>query len=89
MSALAGAAGFAQRARHRDPDSEFDVSWRADESGLLELRARASYLRAEALLPLAGLVPQRDIRERLRDMAPIARSNAPFSVFADTSRDPR
>jgi uncharacterized protein (TIGR02099 family) len=60
----------AQRARHRDPDSEFDASWRADESGLLELRARASYLRAEALLPLAGLVPQKDIRERLRDMAP-------------------
>ena len=60
----------AQRARHRDPDSEFDASWRADQSGLLELHARASYLRAEALLPLAGLVPQKDIRERLRDMAP-------------------
>jgi uncharacterized protein (TIGR02099 family) len=60
----------AQRARHRDPDSEFDVSWRADDSGLLELRARASYLRAEALLPLAGLIPQKDIRERLRDIAP-------------------
>ena len=60
----------AQRPRHRDPDSEFDVSWRADDSGLLELRARASYLRAEALLPLAGLIPQRDIRERLRDIAP-------------------
>ena len=39
-------------------------------SGLLELRARASYLRAEALLPLAGLMPQKDIRERLRDIAP-------------------
>jgi uncharacterized protein (TIGR02099 family) len=60
----------AQRARHRDPDSEFDVSWRADDTGLLELRARASYLRAEALLPLAGLMPQKDIRERLRDIAP-------------------
>ena len=60
----------AQRPQHRDPDSEFDVSWRADDSGLLELQARASYLRAEALLPLAGLMPQRDIRERLRDIAP-------------------
>jgi hypothetical protein len=27
--------------------------------------------------------------ERLRDMAPLARSNAPFSIFADTSRDQR
>jgi uncharacterized protein (TIGR02099 family) len=60
----------AQRARHRDPDSEFDVSWRADDTGLLELRASASYLRAEELLPLAGLMPQKDIRERLRDIAP-------------------
>ena len=54
----------------RDPDSEFDVSWRGNDSGVLELRARASYLRAEALLPLAGLMPQKDIRDRLREIAP-------------------
>jgi len=60
----------AHSAGRRDPDSEFDVNWRADESGLLELKARASYLRAEALLPLAGLMPQKELRERLRDLAP-------------------
>jgi hypothetical protein len=27
--------------------------------------------------------------ERIRDSAPMARSNAPFSLFADTSRDPK
>ena len=57
-------------AGRRDPDSEFDVSWRGSEEGLLELRAQASYLRAEALLPLAGLMPQKDLRDRLRDIAP-------------------
>jgi len=57
-------------AGRRDPDSEFDVNWRANESGLLELRADASYLRAEALLPLAGLMPQKELRDRLRDLAP-------------------
>jgi uncharacterized protein (TIGR02099 family) len=60
----------ALREGRRDPDSEFDVSWRGDDSGVLELRARASYLRAEALLPLAGLMPQKDLRDRLRDIAP-------------------
>ena len=37
---------------------------------MLELDAEANYLRAEALLPLVGLMPQKDIRERLRDLAP-------------------
>ena len=37
---------------------------------MLDLRAEANYLRAEALLPLVGLMPQKDIRERLRDLAP-------------------
>jgi uncharacterized protein (TIGR02099 family) len=54
----------------RDPDSEFEVSWRENDAGMLELHAGANYLRAEALLPLVGLMPQRDIRERLRDVAP-------------------
>ncbi len=57
-------------AGRRDPDSEFDVSWRGSDAGVLELRAQASYLRAEALLPLAGLMPQKDLRDRLRDIAP-------------------
>ena len=33
---------------------------------MLELSAAANYLRAEALLPLLGLMPQKDIRDRLR-----------------------
>jgi uncharacterized protein (TIGR02099 family) len=57
-------------AGHRDPESAFDVSWRAGDAGLLELQARASYLRIESLLPLAGLLPQQDVRDRLRDSAP-------------------
>jgi uncharacterized protein (TIGR02099 family) len=67
---VSGRGVRAHSAERRDPDSEFDVNWRADESGLLELKARASYLRAEALLPLAGLMPQKELRERLRDLAP-------------------
>jgi uncharacterized protein (TIGR02099 family) len=58
------------RGGRRDPDSEFDSSWRDDDSGMLELQAKANYLRAEALLPLLGLMPQREIRERLRALAP-------------------
>ncbi len=60
----------ASRAGVRDPDSEFDINWRGDDAGLLELRARASYLRVETLLPLAGLLPQKDLRERMKEVAP-------------------
>jgi uncharacterized protein (TIGR02099 family) len=68
--ALLGRHLHALRAGRRDPDAEFDVSWRGGDAGLLELRAHASYLRAEALLPLAGLLPQKDLRERLQEIAP-------------------
>jgi uncharacterized protein (TIGR02099 family) len=67
---LLGRRVRALRAGRSDPDSEFDVSWRGDDSGLLELRGRASYLHAAALLPLAGLLPQKDLRERLQEVAP-------------------
>jgi uncharacterized protein YhdP len=67
--ALWGRRVRALRDGRRDPDASFDVTWR-DAGGLLELRAEASYLRAEALLPLAGLLPQKDLRERLQDVAP-------------------
>ncbi|HEY3655953.1 MAG TPA: YhdP family protein [Steroidobacteraceae bacterium] len=67
---LLGRRVHALRAGRRDPDAEFDVSWRGGDAGLLELSGRASYLRAEALLPLAGLVPQKDLRERLQEVAP-------------------
>jgi uncharacterized protein (TIGR02099 family) len=67
---LLGRHVLALRAGRRDPDSDFDVSWRGDDLGLLELRARANYLRAETLLPLAGLLPQKDLRERIQEIAP-------------------
>ena len=67
---LLGRRVQALRAGRRDPDSQFDVSWRGGDAGLLELRAHASYLRAETLLPLAGLLPQKDLRERLQEIAP-------------------
>jgi len=67
---LLGRRVRALRDGHRDPDSEFDAAWRETDAGLIELRARASYLRADTLLPLAGLLPQRDLRERLQEVAP-------------------
>ena len=67
---LLGRRVRAQRGGHRDPNSEFDVSWRDNEAGMLELKANANYLRAEALLPLVGLMPQKDVRERLSQLAP-------------------
>jgi uncharacterized protein (TIGR02099 family) len=67
----------------QDPESEFDVSWREGEGGLVELRARASYLHAETLLPLVGLLPQRDLRERLQEAAP---SGEWFDTHVDMRR---
>jgi len=67
---LSGARVRAVRSGRRDPESEFDVSWRGGEAGLLDLRARATYLRADTLLPLSGLLPDKAVRERLREIAP-------------------
>jgi uncharacterized protein (TIGR02099 family) len=67
---LLGRRVHAQRDGRSDPNSEFDVSWRDNESGMLELKAKANYLRAEALLPLVGLMPQKVVRDRLRELAP-------------------
>jgi uncharacterized protein (TIGR02099 family) len=67
---LTGRRLRAVSAGRADPDSEFEASWRENQAGMLELHAQANYLRAEALLPLVGLMPQKDIRERLRDLAP-------------------
>ena len=67
---LAGRRVRTVRAGRRDPDSQFDASWRGSEAGLLDLRASASYLRADTLLPLGGLLPQKEVRERLREIAP-------------------
>jgi uncharacterized protein YhdP len=79
----------AQRGEHRDPDSEFDVNWRANEAGLTELHFSASYLRAETLLPLAGLLPQKDLRERLQELAPSGEwLDTQVNVSRATSADP-
>ncbi len=67
---LAGRRVRTVRAGRRDPDSQFDASWRASEAGLLDLRASATYLRADTLLPLGGLLPQKEVRDRLREIAP-------------------
>ena len=61
------------RSGRRDPDSQFQVSWRNGNAGLLDLRAHASYLRADSLLPLAGLLPDKNIRDRLQELAQSAK----------------
>jgi uncharacterized protein (TIGR02099 family) len=58
------------RVGRRDPESAFNVSWQEGEAGLLSVRASADYLRAETLLPLTGFLPQKDLRDRLREIAP-------------------
>jgi uncharacterized protein (TIGR02099 family) len=67
---LSGKQVRAVRAGRRDPDSQFDASWRGGAGGLLDLRVRASYLRADTLLPLAGLLPDTEVRDRLSEIAP-------------------
>jgi uncharacterized protein (TIGR02099 family) len=72
-----------------DPDSQFDATWRGSEAGLLELRARASYLRADTLLPLAGLLPQKEIRDRLRETAPTGEwTDTVIALARATAEDP-
>jgi uncharacterized protein (TIGR02099 family) len=63
-------AGQRVRVGRREPESAFDVGWQETQAGLLNVHARADYLRAESLLPLTGLLPQKDLRERLREAAP-------------------
>ncbi len=67
---LSGRRVQAVRSGRRDPDSQFDVSWRAGDAGLLDLHASASYLRADTLLPFTGLLPDKKLRERLGEIAP-------------------
>ena len=67
---LSGRDVRAVRSGRRDPDSQFDASWRSGDSGLLDLRAHATYLRADTLLPLGGLLPDKAVRDRLQEIAP-------------------
>jgi uncharacterized protein (TIGR02099 family) len=73
----------------RDPESEFDASWRGDDAGLLDFHARASYLRIETLLPLAGLLPQKDLREQLQEIAPTGEwLNTRVNLYRQATADP-
>jgi uncharacterized protein (TIGR02099 family) len=86
---LSGRRILARRADTKDPLSQFDVTWRSSDAGLLELRASASYLRAATLLPLTGLLPQRELRERLLDIAPTGIwSDAQLELARATVADP-
>jgi uncharacterized protein (TIGR02099 family) len=67
---LSGRRIRALRAGHDDPISQFNLDWRASPAGLLELHADTNHLRAEGVLPLTGLLPQQDLRERLVAAAP-------------------
>jgi uncharacterized protein (TIGR02099 family) len=79
----------AVRDGRQDPEAEFEARWRDNESGMLELAVEASYLRAEALLPLVGLMPQKDIREKLRDLAPTGEwTGMHFSLARRSADDP-
>jgi uncharacterized protein (TIGR02099 family) len=81
---LSGKRVRAVRSGRRDPDSQFDVSWRNGDAGLRDLRARASYLRADTLLPLAGLLPDKDVRDRLQAIAPTGEWTDAAIVLART-----
>jgi uncharacterized protein (TIGR02099 family) len=52
------------------PESAFDVGLQETQGGLLDVHAHADYLRAESLLPLTGFLPQKELRDRLREVAP-------------------
>jgi uncharacterized protein (TIGR02099 family) len=63
-------SGRRVRALRRDPESAFDVTWNQGAAGLLDLSAHATYLRIDTLLPLAGFLPQKSLRDKIREIAP-------------------
>ena len=63
-------SGQRVRVGRGEPESAFDVGWQETPAGLKSVHVRANYLRAESLLPLTGLLPQKDLRNRLREIAP-------------------
>ncbi|MDP9010119.1 MAG: TIGR02099 family protein [Pseudomonadota bacterium] len=77
------------RVGHRDPESAFDVNWQEGETGLLNVHTHADYLRIETLLPLTGFLPQKDLRERLREIAPSGEwTDTSFALERDRVDDP-
>ena len=86
---LSGQRVRAVRSGRRDPDSQFDVSWRGGDAGLLDLRASASYLRADALLPLTGLLPDKSLRDRLGEIAPTGEwTDTAIAMSRNSAADP-
>ena len=86
---LSGRRVLARRADTNDPLSQFDVTWRSGDAGVLEVRASASYLRADSLLPLTGLLPQPELRARLLEIAPTGIwSDALFELSRSGAADP-
>ncbi|MDE2295805.1 MAG: TIGR02099 family protein, partial [Gammaproteobacteria bacterium] len=86
---LAGQRVQAQRDGRTDPPSRFEVTWRGIHGGGLDLRAHASYLRADNLLPLAALLPQNSTRARLIALAPTGEwRDASLSLERANSRAP-
>ncbi len=86
---LSGRRVQAVRSGRRDPDSQFDVSWRGGDAGLLDLHASASYLRADTLLPLTGLLPDKSLRERLGEIAPTGEwMNTVIALNRTSAADP-
>jgi uncharacterized protein (TIGR02099 family) len=82
-------SGKRVRVARRDPESAFEFSWREGDGGLLGFRAEASYLRAEALLPLTGFLPQKELRERLRQIAPTGEwTNTLVALTRDKADEP-
>lgn len=82
-------SGKRVRVSRGDPESAFDVHWRVVAGGLLEVGAQASYLRIETLLPLTGFLPQQDIRDRLREVAPTGEwSDTMIALKRGTVADP-
>ncbi len=63
-------SGRRVRVGARERESAFEIGWQEAQAGLLNVRASANYLRAETLLPLTGFLPQKDLRDRLREIAP-------------------
>jgi uncharacterized protein (TIGR02099 family) len=82
-------AGRKVRVGRKDPESAFDANWRESDLGLLDLRAQASHLRVETLLPLTGFLPQKDIRDRLREIAPSGEwTDTSIALARDNIGDP-
>jgi uncharacterized protein (TIGR02099 family) len=82
-------SGRRVRAVRRDPESAFDVTWNQGSEGLLDLSAKATYLRIDTLLPLAGFLPQKNLRDKIREVAPTGEwMDTSLALARTTTSDP-